>query len=524
MEWTGARYADKPTVQVQTWIDAPPQRVWALVSDVELMPTMSKELQSIEWLDGATGPAVGARFTGHSKHEALGEWADHLGGDRVRARAGARLGRGGLRRTPTAIWRFRLEPPKDGGTELSQWMQMGPGALRPVVCHRSNAGQRAEDRIRADARVRAEHDPYRGAHQKAGGNLMRTATTIEAASFDRLVATQRDFVVEAEKLGLDICWVAEAWGSDAPSALGYYAACTDRMLLGSGIIQVGTRTPVAVAQAAITLSNLSGGRFLLGLGASGPQVIEGLHGVSFARPARAHCAKPSRSCAGHSTARQDLLLRQRVSDSLARRGRGCSWALGCAPSTPIPIYLATLLPAMLRLTGEIADGWLGSGFSARRRRSGLWIPRRRFGARRDVAAPTSTSCQGAEVAFAPDEEALREMVANRKKELAFSLGGIGWASTNFYNQAYAAKAGPISPTRSAGAGRPVTVAPRGSGWLGGGMALAATRLRSAPKPWCGNGCGSGATPASRPCGSPPQETHLTRGSPRWPGPSRSSVR
>src|ERR1700742_1172052 len=112
---------------------------------------------------------------------------------------------------------------------------------------------------------------------------MRTATTVEAASFDRW-SQQRDFVAEAEKLGLDICWVAEAWGSAAPSALGYYAACTDRMLLGSGIIQVGTRTPVAVAQAAITLSNLSNGRFLLGLGASGPQVIEGLHGVSFARP------------------------------------------------------------------------------------------------------------------------------------------------------------------------------------------------------------------------------------------------
>ncbi len=94
---------------------------------------------------------------------------------------------------------------------------------------------------------------------------MRTATTVEASGFERW-SQQRDFVVEAEKLGLDICWVAEAWGSDAPSALGYYAACTDRMLLGSGVIQVGTRTPVAVAQAAITLSNLSGGRFLLGLG------------------------------------------------------------------------------------------------------------------------------------------------------------------------------------------------------------------------------------------------------------------
>src|SRR5437660_2034233 len=112
---------------------------------------------------------------------------------------------------------------------------------------------------------------------------MRTATTIEASQGGHW-REQRDFVVEAEKLGLDVVWVAEAWGSDAPSALGYYAACTDRMLLGSGVMQVGTRTPVAVAQAAITLSNLSRGRFLLGLGASGPQIIEGLHGVSFAHP------------------------------------------------------------------------------------------------------------------------------------------------------------------------------------------------------------------------------------------------
>jgi uncharacterized membrane protein len=124
MEWTGARYADKPTVQVQIWIDAPPQRVWALVSDVELMPTMSEELQSVEWLDGATEPAVGARFVGRSKHEALGEWATtseviECAPERVLAWAVENP------QNPTAIWRFRLEP-KDGGTELSQWMQMGP--------------------------------------------------------------------------------------------------------------------------------------------------------------------------------------------------------------------------------------------------------------------------------------------------------------------------------------------------------------------------------------------------------------
>src|SRR6201991_5255088 len=107
---------------------------------------------------------------------------------------------------------------------------------------------------------------------------MRTATTIEASSGKDAV----EFAVEAERLGLDVCWVAEAWGADAPSVLGYLAARTERMLLGSGVIQLGTRTPVAIAQAALTLAQMSQGRFLLGLGPSGPQVIEGLHGVPFA--------------------------------------------------------------------------------------------------------------------------------------------------------------------------------------------------------------------------------------------------
>jgi uncharacterized protein YndB with AHSA1/START domain len=124
VEWTGVRYADKPTVQVQTWIGASPRRVWELVSDIELMPTMSQELQSIEWLDGATEPAVGAKFVGRSKHEALGEWAttSHViecEPERVFAWAVEDPA------NPTAIWRFRLEP-KNGGTELSEWMQMGP--------------------------------------------------------------------------------------------------------------------------------------------------------------------------------------------------------------------------------------------------------------------------------------------------------------------------------------------------------------------------------------------------------------
>jgi uncharacterized protein YndB with AHSA1/START domain len=124
VEWTGACYADKPTVEVPIWIAAPPERVWELVSDIDLMPGLSAELQSVEWLDGGAGAALGARFVGRSKHEALGEWAttSHIveyEPPRVLAWAVEDP------QHPTAIWRFTLEP-QNGGTLLREWMQMGP--------------------------------------------------------------------------------------------------------------------------------------------------------------------------------------------------------------------------------------------------------------------------------------------------------------------------------------------------------------------------------------------------------------
>ena len=125
MEWTGARYADKPTVRVRTWIDGPPERVWAVVSDVHLMPEMSEELQTVTWCDGADGPALGARFVGASRHEALGEWAttSHI----VEFEPPRVFGWAVEDPVnPTSLWRFTLRP-RDGGTELVQWMQMGPG-------------------------------------------------------------------------------------------------------------------------------------------------------------------------------------------------------------------------------------------------------------------------------------------------------------------------------------------------------------------------------------------------------------
>ena len=240
--------------------------------------------------------------------------------------------------------------------------------------------------------------------------------------------------LEAERLGLDVCWVAEAWGSDAPTALGWLAGRTERMLLGSGVIQVGTRTPVAIAQAALTLADLSGGRFLLGLGASGPQVIEGLHGVPFARP---------RTRLRETVEVVRLALRGRE----GRRTRGRRWRSRCPaararrcgcpapPSPDVPIYLATLSPRMLRLTGEIADGWLGTSFVP----EGADAYFTHLDAGLAAAGRTRADldvCQGAEVAFAADEDELAPMIADRRAGLAFSLGGMGSASTNFYNDAY----------------------------------------------------------------------------------------
>jgi F420-dependent oxidoreductase-like protein len=259
---------------------------------------------------------------------------------------------------------------------------------------------------------------------------MRTATTIEASGGNwREISA---YVSEAEKLGLDICWVAEAWGSDAPSALGYLAARTETMLLGSGILQLGTRSPVTIAQTAMTLAHLSGGRFLLGLGASGPQVLEGLHGIPFAHPL--------------ARMRETVQIVRRVfaGEKLSFQGSQFSIPLPggegrpmrvSLPPVSVPVYLAALSPKMLELTGEIADGWLGTSFvpegaaayfryldaglaRAGRSRAGLDI------------------CQGAEVSFVAGEAELAQVTGSRKKELAFSLGGMGSTSTNFYNDAY----------------------------------------------------------------------------------------
>jgi uncharacterized protein YndB with AHSA1/START domain len=124
MEWTGARYADGPTAEVTTWIDAPAEAVWPAVVDLAAMAGTSPELQAVEWLDGA-GPAVGSRFVGHNRHDALGEWAAT---SQVVECVPPRVFAWAVHdpADPAATWRFTLRP-EGAGTWLTEWVRLGPG-------------------------------------------------------------------------------------------------------------------------------------------------------------------------------------------------------------------------------------------------------------------------------------------------------------------------------------------------------------------------------------------------------------
>ena len=239
-----------------------------------------------------------------------------------------------------------------------------------------------------------------------------------------------DFVVEAEQLGVDVCWVAEAWGCDAVAPLGYLAARTERILLGSGILQVGTRSAALTAMTALTLARLSDNRFLLGLGASGPQVMEGLHGTPFAHPLgrmRETIEVIRRLCAGEKVTYQGTHIRLPLPG-----GDGKPLRIAQPPNPGIPIYVAALSPKMLELTGETADGWLGTAFVPEG--AGAYLEPLAAGAARVGRTLTDLDvCQGAEVAFGDD---VAQMAAGRKAGLAFTLGGMGSATANFYNDAY----------------------------------------------------------------------------------------
>ncbi len=168
-----------------------------------------------------------------------------------------------------------------------------------------------------------------------------------------------EFVRQAERLGVDSVWCPEFWAGDAFTPLAYLAACTSTVKLGSGIAQLGARTPAMLAMTAQSLHALSGGRCLLGIGTSGPQVMEGWHGVSFDKPVRR--TRETIEIIRAITAGERLDYHGQIYELPLPGSEGRAIRSLMSP-THLPIYLASLGPANLRLTGEIADGWIGTSF------------------------------------------------------------------------------------------------------------------------------------------------------------------
>ena len=157
------------------------------------------------------------------------------------------------------------------------------------------------------------------------------------------------YVIEAERMGVDSVWSAEAWGHDGATPLAYLAAKTSRIKLGSGILQTVGRTPANLAMTAMTLQSMSGGRFLLGLGVSGPQVVEGWHGVRYTRPIRRlqeTIAVVKLLTRGEKSQYEGEIIRLPLPG-----GEGKAIRSRAKPQPDIPIYLATLSPNSLELTG-----------------------------------------------------------------------------------------------------------------------------------------------------------------------------
>jgi F420-dependent oxidoreductase-like protein len=241
---------------------------------------------------------------------------------------------------------------------------------------------------------------------------------------------QVDYVVEAEKLGVDAVWSAEAWGQDAISPLAYLAARTSRIRLGTGIMQISARVPAMIAMTALTMASISNDRFTLGLGASGPQVVEGLQGRPFKAPLTR--MRETVEIIKLAFAGEKIEYHGKYHELPLPGGQGKALRLSQPGNANIPIYLATLGPRALEYTGAAADGWLGTSFTPEHAAAHLdYLRRGAEGAGRSLA---DIDIQvGGTVAFGDDLDALVEPL---KPAMAFTLGAMGSATTNFYNDAF----------------------------------------------------------------------------------------
>lgn len=234
---------------------------------------------------------------------------------------------------------------------------------------------------------------------------------------------------EAERLGYDSVWTAEAYGSDAATILAFIAAQTNRIRLGSAIFQMPARTPAMTAMTAATLDQLSGGRMLLGIGSSGPQVAEGWHGQRFARQlqrTREYVAILRKALARERVEYHGETIQLPLPD-----GPGKPLKLMIAPlQERLPIYLAAIGPKNTALAGEIADGWLPTFFS----------PEHVADVRallEEGAARSGRSLEGFDIApvvnayVSDDLERSRDVM---RPGLALYIGGMGSREQNFYNR------------------------------------------------------------------------------------------
>jgi F420-dependent oxidoreductase-like protein len=244
-----------------------------------------------------------------------------------------------------------------------------------------------------------------------------------------------DFAVAAERIGVSSLWVPEVWGYDALTGLAYLAAKTSSIKLGTFVVQLGSRSPALLATSALSLQELSAGRFILGIGTSGPRVMEGWHGVRFRKPVQ--------------TTRETIEIVRTVSrgERLEHAGeiyplplpdsRGAALRPMVRPDH-VPVYVAAMGPQNLRLTGEMADGWLGNAFIPEA--AEVFFGPLRDGAQQagrtldelDLVAPVA-------VEFHDDQAAANAAARRHADGYAFTIGAMGARGTtgqNFYNDAF----------------------------------------------------------------------------------------
>jgi F420-dependent oxidoreductase-like protein len=239
---------------------------------------------------------------------------------------------------------------------------------------------------------------------------------------------QREIVQEAERLGYDSVWAAEAYGSDAATILGWLAGLTTTIKLGSAIFQMPARSAAMTAMTAATIDQLSGGRMLLGIGSSGPQVAEGWHGQRFGKQIQR--TREYVAVVRKALARERLEFRGETLELPLPDGPGKALKLTIAPvQEEIPIYLAAIGPNNTRLAGEIADGWLPTLFSPEH--VAEFRPLLEEGAARSGRSLEGFDiCPTVQVMISDDVDAARDAM---RPFIALYVGGMGSREKNFYN-------------------------------------------------------------------------------------------